>query len=85
MINKIKNIDKVTKIGLTIVILFIVPLITSITYKVVITQNIIFQIMTNKDIVLTALNKYLIEISTKNEIHNFDTIEKTENLINYIK
>lgn len=42
MINKIKNIDKVTKIGLTIVILFIVPLITSITYKVVITQNIIF-------------------------------------------
>lgn len=41
--------------------------------------------MTNKDIVLTALNKYLIEISTKNEIHNFDTIEKTENLINYIK
>ena len=37
--------------------------------------------MTNKDIVLTALNKYLIELSTKNEIHNFDTIEKTENLI----
>jgi len=41
--------------------------------------------MTNKEIVLTALNKYLIEISTKNEIHNFDTIEKTQNLINYIK
>ena len=40
--------------------------------------------MTNKEIVLTALNKYLIEISTKNEIHNFDTIEKTENLITYI-
>ena len=41
--------------------------------------------MTNKDIILTALNKYLIELSTKNEIHNFDTIEKTEKLINYIK
>ncbi len=85
MINKIKNIDKVTKIGLTIVILFIVPLITSITYKVVTTQNIIFQIMTNKEIVLIALNKYLIEISTKNEIHNLDTIQKIENLINYLK
>ena len=41
--------------------------------------------MTNKEIVLTALNKYLIELSTKNEIHNFDTIEKTENLINTLK
>ena len=41
--------------------------------------------MTNKDIVLTALNKYFIELSTKNEIHDIDTIEKTENLINYIK
>jgi len=40
--------------------------------------------MTNKEIVLTALNKYLIELSTKNEIHNFGTIEKTENLITYI-
>ena len=40
--------------------------------------------MTNKEIVLTALNKYLLELSTKNEIHNFDTIEKTENLITYI-
>ena len=40
--------------------------------------------MTNKEIVLTALNKYLIELSTKNEIHNFDAIEKTENLITYI-
>ena len=41
--------------------------------------------MTNKEIVLTALNRYLIELSTKNEIHNFDTIEKTENLINTLK
>lgn len=41
--------------------------------------------MTNKEIILTALNKYLIEISTKNEIHNFDQIEKIEKLINYIK
>jgi len=41
--------------------------------------------MTNKDIVLTALNKYLIELSTKNEIHNFDTIEKTQNLIKTLK
>ena len=40
--------------------------------------------MTNKEIVLTALNKYLIELSTKNEIHSFDTIEQTENLITYI-
>ena len=41
--------------------------------------------MTNKEIVLIALNKYLIEISTKNEIHNFDTIEKTQNLISTLK
>ena len=41
--------------------------------------------MTNKEIVLIALNKYLIEISTKNEIHNLDTIQKIENLINYLK
>ncbi len=41
--------------------------------------------MTNKEIVLIALNNYLIEISTKNEIHNFDTIEKTQNLINTLK
>ena len=40
--------------------------------------------MTNKQIVLTALNKYLIELSTKNEIHNYTTIEQTENLITYI-
>lgn len=40
--------------------------------------------MTNKEIILTALNKYLIELTTKFEIHNFDTIEKTENLITYI-
>ena len=40
--------------------------------------------MTNKEIVLTALNKYLIELSTKNEIHNHDTIEQTETLINYL-
>ena len=41
--------------------------------------------MTNKEIVLTALNRYLIELSTKNEIHNFDTIEQTEKLINTLK
>ena len=41
--------------------------------------------MTNKEIVLTALNKYFIELSTKNEIHDFDTIEKIDKLINYIK
>ena len=41
--------------------------------------------MTNKEIILVSLNKYLVEVSTKNEIHNFDTIEKIENLINYIK
>jgi len=41
--------------------------------------------MTNKEIILIALNNYFIELSTKNEIHNFDTIEQTENLINYIK
>ena len=41
--------------------------------------------MTNKEIVLMALNKYLIELSTKNEIHNFDIIEQTENLINTLK
>ena len=41
--------------------------------------------MTNKEIVLTALNKYLIELSTKNEIHNIETIEQTENLINNLK
>ena len=41
--------------------------------------------MTNKEIILVSLNKYLVEVSTKNEIHNFDTIEKIENLINYLK
>lgn len=41
--------------------------------------------MTNKEIILTALNKYLIELSTKNELHNYDTITKTEKLIDYIK
>tara|TARA_R110000744_G_scaffold122155_1_gene227105 strand:+ start:1828 stop:1956 length:129 start_codon:yes stop_codon:yes gene_type:complete len=41
--------------------------------------------MTNKEIVVTALNKYLIELSTKNEIHDIDTIEKIDKLINYIK
>lgn len=41
--------------------------------------------MTNKEIVLTALNKYLIELSTKNEIHDYDTIEQTEQIINHIK
>ena len=41
--------------------------------------------MTNKEIILIALNKYFIELNTKNEIHDIDTIEKIENLINYIK
>ena len=41
--------------------------------------------MTNKEIILIALNKYFIELSTKNEIHDINTIEKIEKLINYIK
>ena len=40
--------------------------------------------MTNKEIVLVALNKYLIDLCTTNEVHNLETIEKTENLITYI-
>ena len=40
--------------------------------------------MTNKEIVLLALNKYLVELCTTNEVHNLETIEQTENLISYI-
>jgi len=41
--------------------------------------------MTNKEIVLTALNKYLVELCTGNEIHNLETIEQTEQIINHLK
>jgi len=37
-----KNLDKVTIIGLTFAALVILPLIVAITYKVLTTQNIIF-------------------------------------------
>ena len=42
MKNTIKNTDKVTLVGLTIVTLVILPLIVAITYKVLTTSNIIF-------------------------------------------
>ena len=37
-----KNLDKTTKVGLSIAILFILPLLVSITTKVLTTSNIIF-------------------------------------------
>jgi len=40
--------------------------------------------MTNKEIVLTALNKYFIELCTTNEIHNLETTKQIEDLITYI-
>jgi len=42
MKNTIKNIDKITLVGLTIVTLVVLPLIVLITYKVLTTSNIIF-------------------------------------------
>ena len=41
MINTIKNIDKITLVGLTILTMVILPLIVAITYKVLTTSNII--------------------------------------------
>ena len=40
---------------------------------------------TNKDIVLTALKEYKLKLDLKNNYYNFDTVEKIEQLINYIK
>ena len=37
-----KKLDKTTKVGLSIVIVFILPLLVSITTKVLTTSNIIF-------------------------------------------
>ena len=37
-----KKLDKTTKLGLSIVIVFILPLLISITTKVLTTSNIIF-------------------------------------------
>ena len=42
MINKIRNIDKINLVGLIIVSIFILPLLTIITFKVLTTSNIIF-------------------------------------------
>lgn len=41
--------------------------------------------MTNKEIVFTALTNYFVDLSTKNEVHNLETIEKIDKLINYLK
>jgi hypothetical protein len=41
--------------------------------------------MTNKEIVITALTRYYNDLSSQNEVHNFDTIDKIDKLINYIK
>ena len=41
--------------------------------------------MTNKEIVLTALNEYKTKLDFKKDYHNFETVEKIEKLINYIK
>ena len=41
--------------------------------------------MTNKEIVLTALNKYFIELCTTNEIHNLETTKQIEEIINHLK
>ena len=42
MKNKIRNIDKINLVGLIIVSIFILPLLTIITFKVLTTSNIIF-------------------------------------------
>ena len=42
MKNKIRNIDKINLIGFVIVGIFILPLLTIITFKVLTTTNIIF-------------------------------------------
>ncbi len=41
--------------------------------------------MTNKDIILTALKEYKNKLDFKTDYYNFDTVEKIEKLINYIK
>ena len=40
--------------------------------------------MTNKEIVLVALYKYLIELNNKDEFHNDDTVVKLRKLIDYL-
>jgi len=42
MKNTIKNLDKITLLGLTVLTLVVLPLIVMITYKVLTTSNIIF-------------------------------------------
>lgn len=42
MKNTIKNTDTITLVGLTILTMVILPLIVSITYKVLTTSSIIF-------------------------------------------
>ena len=42
MKNRIKNIDTTNLVGLTVLTVFILPLIVAITYKVLTTSNIIF-------------------------------------------
>jgi len=41
--------------------------------------------MTNKEIIITSLKEYKNKLDIKSEYHNFDTVEKIEKLINYIK
>ncbi len=41
--------------------------------------------MTNKQIVLTALKEYRNKLDFKTNYQNYDTVEKIEKLINYIK
>jgi hypothetical protein len=41
--------------------------------------------MTNKEIILHALNKYLRDLQNEDAVWNWQTIEKTEKLIDYLK
>ena len=42
-------------------------------------------LMTNKEIILQALKSYKISLDLKNNYHQFETVEKIEKLINYLK
>ena len=41
--------------------------------------------MTNKEIILHALNKNLRDLHNEDSVWNWQTIEKTEKLLNYLK
>ena len=58
---------------------------TTLTSKTINTININNLIMTNKEIVITALTRYYNDLINENEVHNSIAIDKIEKLISYIK